>query len=115
VARAAGYSFPSGHASNATLAAGVLLLVFLPFAGRGAARAALWAAALLITVLTGLSRVALGVHFASDVLGGWLLAVAVLAATTAAFTSWRAHTGLRPVRPTRDGVAPEVERHPGSA
>ncbi|MEU7920296.1 phosphatase PAP2 family protein [Micromonospora zamorensis] len=115
VARAAGYSFPSGHASNATLAAGVLLLVFLPFAGRGAARVALWAAALLITVVTGLSRVALGVHFASDVLGGWLLAVAVLAATTAAFTSWRAHTGLRPVRPTRDGVAPEVERHPGSA
>ncbi|GAB3951108.1 hypothetical protein GCM10027614_52560 [Micromonospora vulcania] len=35
VARAAGYSFPSGHALNATLAAGVLLLVFLPYAGRG--------------------------------------------------------------------------------
>ncbi|WCN81267.1 phosphatase PAP2 family protein [Micromonospora sp. LH3U1] len=115
VARAAGYSFPSGHALNATLAAGVLLLVLLPYAERGAARAALWVAAVLLTVVTGLSRVALGVHFVSDVLGGCLLGVAVVAATTAAFTSWRAHTGLRPVRPARDGVAPEVERHPGEA
>ncbi|MBM0276382.1 phosphatase PAP2 family protein [Micromonospora tarensis] len=114
VARAAGYSFPSGHALNATLAAGVLLLVLLPYAGRGVARAALWVGAVLLTVVTGLSRIALGVHFTSDVLGGWLLGVAVVAATTAAFTSWRAHTGLRPVRPTRDGVAPEVERHPGA-
>ncbi|MEO3772270.1 phosphatase PAP2 family protein [Micromonospora sp. B9E7] len=115
VARAAGYSFPSGHALNATLAAGVLLLVLLPYAGPGAARVALWVAAVLLTVLTGLSRVALGVHFTSDVLGGWLLGVAVVAATTAAFTSWRAHIGLRPVRPTRDGVAPEVDRQPGAA
>ncbi|MEU7585906.1 phosphatase PAP2 family protein [Micromonospora sp. NPDC049230] len=114
VARAAGYSFPSGHALNATLTAGVLLLVLLPYAGRGLGRAALWVAALLLTVVTGLSRVALGVHFTSDVLGAWLLGVAVVAATTAAFTSWRAHTGLRPVQPARDGVAPEVERHPGA-
>ncbi|MBM7491364.1 undecaprenyl-diphosphatase [Micromonospora luteifusca] len=115
VARAAGYSFPSGHALNATLAAGVLLLVLLPYAGRGVARVALWVAAVLLTVVTGLSRVALGVHFTSDVLGGWLLGVAVVAATTAAFTSWRAQAGLRPVQPARDGVAPEVERHPGAA
>ncbi|MFG3639801.1 phosphatase PAP2 family protein [Micromonospora sp. NPDC047762] len=115
VARAAGYSFPSGHALNATLVAGVLLLVLLPYARRGVERAALWVAAVLLTVVTGLSRVTLGVHFTSDVVGGWLLGVAVVAATTAAFTSWRAHTGLRPVRPTRDGVAPEVERHPGAA
>ncbi|MET8363770.1 phosphatase PAP2 family protein [Micromonospora sp. NPDC005252] len=112
VARAAGYSFPSGHALNATLAAGVLLLVFLPYVRRWASRVALWVAALLLTVVTGVSRVALGVHFTSDVLGGWLLGVAVVTATTAAFTSWRAHTGLRPVRPVRDGVAPEVERQP---
>lgn len=115
VARAAGYSFPSGHALNATLAAGVLLLVLLPYLGRGAARVAVWVAALLLTLVTGLSRVALGVHFTSDVLGGWLLAVAVVAATAAAFTSWRAHAGLRRVRPTRDGIAPEIEQRPGTA
>ncbi|MDG4761556.1 phosphatase PAP2 family protein [Micromonospora sp. WMMD710] len=112
VARAAGYSFPSGHALNATLAAGVLLLVLLPYAGRGVWRVMLWVVAVLLTVVTGLSRVALGVHFTSDVVGGWLLGAAVVAATAAAFTSWRAHTGLRPVRPAREGIAPEVDRHP---
>ncbi|MFC4019742.1 phosphatase PAP2 family protein [Micromonospora sp. GCM10011542] len=115
VARAAGYSFPSGHALNATLAAGVLLLVFLPYSRPGPRRVALWVAAVLVAVLTGVSRVALGVHYTSDVLGGWLLGIAVVAATAAAFTSWRAHAGLRPVRPTREGVAPEVDEHPGAA
>ncbi|MEV6375872.1 phosphatase PAP2 family protein [Micromonospora musae] len=91
VARAAGYAFPSGHALNAALAAGVLLVVFLPFARRPAQRAALWATALLIAALTGASRVALGVHWTSDVIGGWLLGTAVLAATAAGFTVWR-HT-----------------------
>ncbi|MEU1686118.1 phosphatase PAP2 family protein [Micromonospora sp. NPDC005707] len=109
VARAAGYSFPSGHALNATLAAGVLLLVFLPFARHSRAwRGALWAAAVLIAVLTGLSRIALGVHWTSDVVGGWLLGVAVVAATAAAFSTWRTRVGRRPARTVREGVEPEV-------
>ncbi|WP_446211729.1 phosphatase PAP2 family protein [Micromonospora sp. IBSANI012] len=109
VARAAGFAFPSGHALNATLAAGVLLLVFLPYArGRTAARVALWAAAVLVAGVTGLSRVALGVHWTSDVLGGWLLGVAVVAATSAAFTTWRVRTGRPAARPTAEGVEPEL-------
>ncbi|MFU8873879.1 phosphatase PAP2 family protein [Micromonospora sp. SL4-19] len=109
VARATGYSFPSGHALNATLAAGVLLLVFLPFTGdRRPLRWALWAAAVLIAVVTGLSRIALGVHWISDVVGGWLLGLAVLAATTAAFRTWRTGAGRRPARTAREGVEPEL-------
>jgi undecaprenyl-diphosphatase len=109
VARAAGYSFPSGHALNATLAAGVLLLVFLPFARHSrAVRGALWTAAVLIAAVTGLSRIALGVHWTSDVVGGWLLGVAVVAATTAAFSTWRTRVGRRPARTAREGVEPEL-------
>ncbi|MEV4723037.1 phosphatase PAP2 family protein [Micromonospora humida] len=108
VARAAGYSFPSGHALNATLAAGVLLLVFLPFArDRPATRVALWTVAVLLVGVTCLSRVALGVHWVSDVLAGCLLGVAVVAATAAAFRTWRERVGLPGGRATVDGVAPE--------
>ncbi|MEU1237814.1 phosphatase PAP2 family protein [Micromonospora aurantiaca] len=109
VARAAGYSFPSGHALNATLAAGVLLLVFLPFvrdSRRG--RVALWTAAVLVAVVTGLSRIALGVHWTSDVVGGWVLGAAVVAATAAGFATWRSGSGRPSARALREGVEPEL-------
>ncbi|RZU72119.1 undecaprenyl-diphosphatase [Micromonospora kangleipakensis] len=109
VARAAGFSFPSGHALNATLTAGVLLLVLLPFThDRRPLRWALWSAAIVLAVVTGVSRIALGVHWTSDVLGGWLLGVAVVAATSAAFRTWRTRTGRRPARTAREGVEPEL-------
>jgi len=82
VARAAGFSFPSGHALNAALAAGVFVLVLLPVVRR---RWLLWTGAGLVTVLTGLSRIVLGVHWTSDVVAGWLLGVAVVVATAMAF------------------------------
>jgi membrane-associated phospholipid phosphatase len=87
VARAAGFSFPSGHALNAALAGGVFLLVFLPLVRRG--RAWLWAAAIIVVAVTGFCRIALGVHWTSDVVGGWILGFAVVAATAAAFATWR--------------------------
>ncbi|TDC80713.1 phosphatase PAP2 family protein [Micromonospora sp. KC606] len=97
VSGAVGYAFPSGHALNATLAAGVLLVVFLPMhRDRAGIRVVLWSAALAIAGVTGLSRVALGVHWTSDVLAGWLLGAAVVAATSAAFAVWRD----RPDHPT---------------
>ncbi|BCJ50751.1 hypothetical protein Asp14428_22260 [Actinoplanes sp. NBRC 14428] len=83
VARAAGYSFPSGHALNAALAAGVFVLVLLPVVRR---RWLLWGGAALMAVLTGVTRIVLGVHWTSDVVAGWLLGVAVVAATATAFT-----------------------------
>ncbi len=95
VASAPGYSFPSGHALTAALGAGVLLLALLPFADRvresrrRATRSGMWAAAILVTAVTGLSRIALGVHWMSDVLGGWVLGIALVVATTAAFATWR--------------------------
>lgn len=103
LAHAAGLAFPSGHAVNAVLAAGVLLVVFLPAASRPAGRYAVCAAALVLAVVTGFSRVALGVHWISDVVAGWLLGTAVVAATAAAFTIWRAAppAAARPEPPAR--------------
>ncbi|GAB1691851.1 phosphatase PAP2 family protein [Krasilnikovia sp. M28-CT-15] len=94
VAWVAGYAFPSGHALNAALAAGVFLVVLLPHTrGRPVRRALLCVVAAAVAALTGLSRVALGVHWATDVVGGWVLGVAVLAATAAGWTAARARRG----------------------
>jgi membrane-associated phospholipid phosphatase len=114
VARASGFSFPSGHALNATLAAGVLLLVFLPYAqGRRALRWGMWLGALLLALGTGATRVFLGVHWTSDVVAGWMLGVAVVAATAASFATWRTRHGRRQTVTAVDGVEPEaMEDHP---
>lgn len=66
------YSFPSGHVVAATLFYSVLaawLASRAPYAGR---RAAIIGAAVLLTLLTGLTRVYLGAHFLSDVLAAIL-------------------------------------------
>ena len=93
VAHAPGYSFPSGHALTSALGAAVFLLVLLPRVGdRRVGRATLWTVAAAVPLLTGLSRVALGVHWASDVVAGWLLGVAVVAVTAAAYLARRRRT-----------------------
>ena len=92
VAFAPGLSFPSGHALNSMLGAGLLLLVVLPALSRPG-RVAAWATAVLAVLLTGADRVGLGVHYVSDVLGGWALALAVLVGTVTAFGTWRSRGG----------------------
>lgn len=75
------YSFPSGHATTSALVAGVLILAVLL---RGPARRRL--AVLLIATwgfAVGLTRVYLGVHWFTDVLGGWLFAGTVVGLMTA--------------------------------
>lgn len=105
VARASGYSFPSGHALNNALAASVFLLVLLPVAQR--ARGLLWTAAVVIPLITGLSRIGLGVHWTSDVVAGWLLGVAITAVTAGAFLTWQGRRGRHPHVAT-EGLQPEI-------
>ncbi|GIG91584.1 phosphatase PAP2 family protein [Plantactinospora endophytica] len=108
VASAPGNSFPSGHALGSIVAYGALLLVFLPAMRRGWRRVAT-AVVIAVVVAVGLTRIALGVHYVSDVLAGWLLGLAWLGVTAYAFRLWRRERG-RPVRPLADGLEPEAGR-----
>lgn len=66
-------SFPSGHAANATITWLALALI-LPRTDR-ARFAAVWAA-VWTALLVGLTRPMLGVHWPSDVIGGWSFGLA---------------------------------------
>lgn len=108
VATAFGHSFPSGHAMQAVVVYGSLLLIFLPIVPTTRRRLAIGATAVLALAI-GLSRLALGVHFISDVLGAYALGLAWLAAATAAFEIWREDRGLRTTKPATEGIEPEAE------
>lgn len=84
VAHAGGLSFPSGHAQAAIVAYGVLVLLVGPVLSRRARRVLL-AASVLAVLTIGFSRVALGVHYPSDVVGGYLLGAAWVLALLLAF------------------------------
>jgi len=106
VATAHGKSFPSGHAMSATVVYGALLMVFLPVIGRRYRPAVLVGAILLVAAI-GFTRLALGVHFISDVLGGVVLGLAWLAVSAAAFSTWRVERGRPPVD-ISEGLEPEA-------
>lgn len=73
-------SFPSGHTLGSTAVILAVTGVLLSGIRRTAARAAIVAGGLTAVVLIGLSRLYLGVHWATDVLGGWMLGAAVVCA-----------------------------------
>jgi membrane-associated phospholipid phosphatase len=62
------WSFPSGHATSSMIFYLTLALALIP---QGKWRRLAAAAAILLSLLVGISRVMLGVHWPSDVIGGW--------------------------------------------
>jgi undecaprenyl-diphosphatase len=78
-------AFPSGHSNNAAMVY-ILFIMLVP-----QARHPMWqAAAAIMILLTGVSRIMLGVHWPTDVMGGWMLG-ASFAMAAAAVIAYRQH------------------------
>jgi membrane-associated phospholipid phosphatase len=92
----AGYSFPSGHALNITVAAAVLLVLLWPL-WRHSGRVVAVCAAVVVVVAVGLDRVLLGVHYPSDVIAGYVLGLCIT------FASWTGFVG--PMRGTSSSAS----------
>ncbi len=65
-----GYSFPSGHAAMAVTVYGSV--------AREVKKRWMWCVAILAPLLIGISRFAVGVHYPTDVLVGWVLGVVAI-------------------------------------
>jgi len=91
-----GYSFASGHTIGATLLYGQLALFLIPIIKSRRGRMLVFSAATFVVLLVGFSRIALGAHYFTDVLGGMFLG-----------TSWLTLCVLVS-RPLRRAIVPPV-------
>jgi undecaprenyl-diphosphatase len=107
LAHGTGNSFPSGHSLGSIVCYGAILLVFLPVA-RGRGRTALITVIVTLVALIGISRILLGVHYLSDVVGGWAVGIAWLGLTAFAFELARHAAGLPVTDPVTEGLEPEA-------
>lgn len=82
-------SFPSGHATMSAVVYLTLASLIMRLVDKFSVRAYVLAAAALLTLSIGISRVYLGVHWPSDVAAGWALGVAW------ASLAWLVVTALR--------------------
>ncbi|MFD0313375.1 phosphatase PAP2 family protein [Streptomyces flavalbus] len=78
-------AFPSGHAMTATVVCGLLLWLLRRHGVDGVLWRTALGVALVSVVGVGLTRVWLGVHWITDVVGGWLFGATVVAVAVAVF------------------------------
>ena len=82
------FSFPSGHAFVSCCFYLALAEILTPPEWPASRKAAAWLAACLVTAAIGLSRIYLGVHYPTDVAGGYAAALSWVCLVRAAHAQW---------------------------
>ncbi len=108
--RATGLGFPSGHAFGAMLLFGTIAALAASRIGRPWRRAAVVAGCVGVALLIGWSRVRLGAHWPSDVLGGWLWGAGVGLLLVTLSPGRSRLRGLDPARSVATPPASDPER-----
>lgn len=96
---ATGWAFPSGHTANAIVWWGVAAFVLAALSGRRPSRAVLGVGVVLVGAVVAVSRVALAVHWTTDVVASAVFAVVWLTAAVVLLG-----------RPAADSVVPGVSQ-----
>jgi undecaprenyl-diphosphatase len=97
-ARYESLSYPSGHSSGIATLVAVALVLAWPYLTRPALRRLWLAAGVVLVLLVGLTRMWLGVHYLSDVIGGWALGLSWTLLTAAAFGALAGGRAALPLR-----------------
>lgn len=89
-------SFPSGHAMASIVAYGAIALLVGRLAESRSMRRTTWAVAALAIALVGSSRIYLGVHYPSDVIGGFIAGFAWLAVLASSLSALKFFAPRKP-------------------
>lgn len=100
-------SFPSGHAVASMAILGVLAIVLIPRLAGHRWRVTATIAVVVFVALIGLSRLYLGVHWPTDVAGGWLTGFGWLLLCLTVRTLWRTYPALFPTWGRRAAARPD--------
>jgi membrane protein DedA with SNARE-associated domain len=104
-----GFAFPSDHATQAVAVYGALAYLAAGWIRSWSAKVAVWTVSGVLVLLIGFSRVYMGAHWATDVLGGYALGALWLASVLVTISAvqgiWRRGTSALPG--TQPGAARE--------
>jgi undecaprenyl-diphosphatase len=96
VADVSSQSFPSGHAMSSIVAYGSIAYLMGRLEPSKRLRYAIWTVAILLVLVIGVTRMYLGVHYPSDIIGGYIAGAAWIAVVAASIRAVRYFSDRRP-------------------